>query len=1449
MNLDFEVEEYQETHASILGQSKEHSRLRSLSANGLQPLYAVPRTKMISNGSQNTRSTQELSQWMIDESKKSNATDNPNTDNVQGVTYTPGKTGHVDLEVHVQHTSGFDTQEGELRITPQHDVHAELFPESRRFKQPETPAPNGGLHGEVKEPGTVFTTPRLPSNPFAKQAASDTGVMGLTQVFKNTQALSSPTAARIHPVPSSDLPSPGIQIAQANDLPSDIVSDNISPLLASAKRPLTAPAHSSPTKMVRATLQRAITEPHTQYISRKMSQEERRKRTQHESVSSPIDKDSAIADAVFEDTRDVERRNKRRRITQESKAIFDSITAPPRPATGKESLSRAVLHQRSIRGSPTPRRKNGEVVVISDEANDNDSEEDETEPENGSIVSSLESEDDDAGENKENRNHSRVQVPMTGLRIKRAAPPHLTRTVSSPAARHKARILEKDGSEDELANGYALQTSGTSRPPAVLFGEVPPLIIADSQSSQKKFPRPLPMVRNGTIVSSNDSRNVISQSQMGKGNASSEMNSGITRHVAATSSQQTASPPPTSSPPNPQKGLYHPPGGLQDSSNGPVQQPLISPKSSPPPLPQRSQSEDPNDEQTEAEDKAIVDDDLGEDHPDVEVIRQPSLEISNNSLKASNKFRPHPLEHISSSQKATLPSTIPETTSRHSHETHAFDRNQAVSRTGNGTAHRLSNSKQVLNNIEVDSDRVIGESSDARSVMQSPQSLHSPRQIRNPVARTPKSRSPRKPKPFTSITAEAPVEAEEDSDDIDIGVLKDHTGYAEQMERLEGSDPVSPTRKRRRGINGRPIVAYEPSSLRKPDSPAQSRSRGSNEQANAPSTEQEYELPNGIRTSPISDRRLPATASKNWVAYNDAVDEPKQADRSFQTDQAPAHSKVVSKKPSAQPSIATSKVVPPALNNSKHAPAQKRGNGTRLHAAEKPLKDSTPSISRLDLQIITAPTRIFAHFNGTPEGYFAATCLGVIPDGLDQKYKVRFDDGTTTIVNKVKRLELQEGDSVKIYRVGYRSQAFIVTGFQRDVHSREARSDSQYPQTDILGNHQIKVRPKAKRDAAEIGPEELVPLTEIYLTGQMWSSFKNRDYTHPFSHVSSGLQTPQELSSSPSTPQSRMRSAKTASNLSSNQRAITASKSMVQQTSDLFARIVFAMTTIANEHLRTQTQHAIFDNSGQLLADGFEELFDIPTPKSFSSKIKSSSSSHPSSSAVDSTPSKATFSLTESASGARFALLLADTHCRTTKYFQALALGIPCIHTRWVADCVRAGKLQDWRPYLLASGESAFLHKAVCSRVLSFDHRQGGEVALDDMVHAREKWLKDNKVLLVGDSKAAEKVISAYVFIAYALGAGEVGIAGNRKEAEDVLKGKHSTSTIGGREWDWVCVAEDEKDSASTLGGKKRKRSGGKETGTAGSVEIEALRKCTKAKVVGTETVVQSLILGRLWEE
>ena len=1386
---------------------------------------------MIQHNSQKSIHTQELSQWIV-EASKSDSAGKQNAEVNRGATYTPGQTGHVDLvSLFAQDTPELATQNGAIEATPHRDVPLKLFPEAKRFTDAPTPTLNGDVENKRDDADRLFATPQLPKNPFGKHYSPEIGGMGLSQVFKTTQAPSSPTIARRLPVPSSDRPSPKVRVTHNNDLnlPSDITIDSISPVVNGTPRPFTAPSSSPTTSSRKGAFQRAITEPHAIYVSRKASQEkrERKRREELEANSSPIDKDGEIIDALLQDTSDIQREHKRRKVARDTKAILSAITAPPRPTTQVTSKARAIEPARKASLCPSSSAKKlEEVVLSSDETNEN-STEDETEAEEENEASPIRSDGEAAEENKENRGDDNVQVPMTGFpQVKRSGYVRPSRLLSSsPSARRRqTNPPDKDDSEDELTRSPSTHPVGPLRRLEVVDGDRELVAIADSQSSQKKAYLPRQLAQRRELASSNGSSNIVPQSQTVRVPISSEKESSVVHRNVANSSQQTMSPP-LSSPPKISQNSKRAAAGNHVHGGESTTDQIFSPSSSPPLMLRNSRVASRGSDLCGNVEVGNVKEISEASRPELHVQRKrrPSAVPNSSPIVHSGSLPQPEIERAPTSQKTGLSSTIPETTSHGSHEGRPAEETALASLSANNRSPQgcLTPAK-----------------SSYRKSQQSSETPNSARHVPNSVKRTPESDRPPMPKSLTSIAAKVQDNDGPDVGDLDLGIFTaDVAEFREQMEQWDNSSPIGPVRKRRRGLGGRPIVLPEPSSNSKPDVSSDCPSAVPPSNSHVSTLEQEDELATGPTTSPLGTKRLSAQAGVHSQEHG-----PRPGERQSGLEHSPSNSKATKilggiDRPNSSSATAT---------NDRRSPVPART--TSINPDVERIGRTTSGEKHLHIQKVTAPTRVFAIFNGSPQGFFSATCLAPASTP-DHRYKVRFDDGTITLVSvsAVKRLELREGDEVKIYRAGQRAQMYMVVGFEKAVVRNSSQGDPQYPSTDVYGNLGVRVRAVKRSGSTASIAEETVPISEIYLTTQLWRKLQDRLYTHlPNEALLSGFHTPSERSSTPSTPQSRMRFAKVASNLSTNQRAIATSKTTSHQMTDIFADIIFVMTSIAEEH-RGQVQRSIADNGGVLLSDGWDEAFQTPPPELFSSTSKTANPTLPPPTAEDNAIATGTFDLNSTASTSRFALLLADTHCRTLKYLHALALGIPCIHTRWVADCVRAGNLIDWRPYVLASGQSSFLGDAICSRTLSFNPHSGGAVALQEMIGTRNKWLDNNKVLLVSGAKASAEITRAYVFIMHALGAVKVGVVNSRKEAEDVLKKKSARN-----DWDWVCVIEDEKADSGAAASKKRRRgpSYAKDMmGIVASPDVEALEKCTSARVVGRETIVQTLILGRFLEE
>ncbi|KAK1760510.1 DNA repair protein crb2 [Echria macrotheca] len=236
---------------------------------------------------------------------------------------------------------------------------------------------------------------------------------------------------------------------------------------------------------------------------------------------------------------------------------------------------------------------------------------------------------------------------------------------------------------------------------------------------------------------------------------------------------------------------------------------------------------------------------------------------------------------------------------------------------------------------------------------------------------------------------------------------------------------------------------------------------------------------------------------------------------------------------------------------------------------------------------------------------------------------------------------------------------------------------------------------------------------------------------------------------------------------------------------------------------------------GKVLETGFDELFEAP----------------PRTGTPSGTPElDGELTLNESGRATGFTALIADGHSRKVKYMQALALGLPCIASRWITSCLDRGEILDWAPYLLCAGQSSFLGDAIRSRnLVPYD---AATARLVSVVAQRSKLLEGSRILLVV-KKALEGKKMAYVFLARVLGASVA-----RVYSVDEARVEAKAAEEAGYPFDWVYVdgKENAGDLVEGVSNRKRKRA------SVGADESAAKR----IRTLSDELVIQSLILGRM---
>ena len=663
--------------------------------------------------------------------------------------------------------------------------------------------------------------------------------------------------------------------------------------------------------------------------------------------------------------------------------------------------------------------------------------------------------------------------------------------------------------------------------------------------------------------------------------------------------------------------------------------------------------------------------------------------------------------------------------------------------------------------------------------------------------------------------------------DVDINILSNED--IEFQNAISGPDPVGPARKKRRGPQGLALqIAYqEPNQLppgpRSPiprsftsDPPGSSAISPITPHPTSEADRSRSRNPKPVTVKPASINETHSSESKigpsaKPLATTRAASMSEMAESSTASRTARTLQAVEAKDASAPAQI-------PSIN------------------PDVPSTDRAPTNARA----MTAPNRVFAHFNGSNPAYHPATCLEMI-DGDGPRYRVRFEDGTVDVIGgySIKRLELRIGDNVKVDLPGARKLNYIVEGVQ-DQHvstiardpvtpSRRGRTapihDSAFPETDVYGKATVLVSPKQRQSAGgdqSQSSQIAVPLTHIYLTQTMWTAFKDRQYTHTLNRpqIMTGLQTPSDRPSTPSTPSSRTRRMKSSGlvhGLSTATGNVTGS--------GIFRNMAFAITNIDRADENVRIKKHITSNGGTVLSTGLDELFHIPAlPRTTSPTDPNADTS---------------FHLTPAAKDVGFTCLIADKHCRTVKFIQALSLGIPCLSTRWITHCVAKQRVLPWAPYLLPSGESAFLGGAVRSRVLQPFNAE--TATLSDIVDNRSKMLDGASVLIIME-KDQEKSMQQHPLIAHALGASKISRAISDASAAKAV----ADSQALGEPWDWVFSYDKEQEVEEKLfgasgTGKKRKRGRDSEVGPPS--------KKGKTRVAGNEFVIQSLILGMLIEE
>lgn len=1326
-------------------------------------------------------------------------------DGVTQFTLTEGDTGHIDL------LDGFgETQAGDNNIGIDLDSTSNFgnssparfqpnqFPESQRFIS-ETPAT---VKRRYHRDATPAETPSLPFNPLARNGGYNSGgqTMVLSQAFKATQAPSSPFV---------------------NGLTSDALSDRPSPNIPIQNRPVAA-SNSSPFLSLSPGLRSGTNEPQTNYVSMKESQAMREKLAEQRKTRSAndINQDDMSDDGFDKEDSLVQRRARQRAIREETRKELMGVTAPARPQS-KDKGKKSGVSEHSQKTAILP-GNTAQIVT----AMVSDAEDDFPATDNG-VLSEEETEQED----------------------------DLDGPVNQPVKPTSSSEEDKENFDDPLANSLATTSHAHSALSQVLeLDESLPvrrnifantlLPMATQQTTAGDENESLPQ-RNSQDIN-------VADSQPNRENSPGLQTSTLPSHL------QTSSIAPQYQPPKSQLEISH--DGQRKSCSPVIKSPLPS---SPPmrdgqnrgqdvpdPAPvdesQQPHGNDPGSHSLKCADPNNVDQ-HGQRKADssmtaAEKKTKPGEDITqeNSTLSRIYETPIHNKPHLQSFRN-TIPETSPASQGDNDLVASAVDN---FSQKIPPAAPAPGNDNDMLP-PPYNETTALQRSNADRRLSQAAALLCSP--------------SGRQRRTLTQIASDPPPEDPFGDIDMDIGlVTKDDNDFRS----IVGTSPIRPT-KRRRGNDGKGIVTTRMVPIKPPCEPTRT-----TEPVDTRKKQTERPAPSelDVQETPVLRRSKPINRSENiW-----------DVETSPQKKAVPAKSLRRSRS-SGNVSLSRSRLSEPISRSNRMSVAQEVVVSTRksLRAASTRTAESVPRDSLDPIQTdmpmldrdtqdvlspagssndtVAAPNQVFGCYNGRKRAYYPAVCLGAVNSVGKSGYVIRFEDtdADEVDVNAVKRLELKIGDVVKVDMPGVPKVPHVIRGLKDKVNSATASQSNPddpelpYQMTDVYGYSSVVLGLKQKKNSPLNTRTKLitVPVSKIYLDTVLWAQLKDRKFTYtPESGNSfSNLGSPVSRYATPGPQTSR-----------TNQTPFP--------TTGMFAGMVFAISYVGREAIKSRVTNLIERNGGRILQDGFQELFRLSPCVLTATPNKSATSK------TNNGSSEPQFQLTSSAENIGFAALIADQHSRREKYMQALALNIPCLSGRWIEDCIQRNEVIEWEHYLLPAGESKLLQGAVRSRIMVPNPATTARFV--DTVAARPKLLGGHSVLLVMGRGKAEERRKAYLFLTYALGADKVERVLDLKAAKAALlqAGRIQRGSQGGQGslrpcgWDWVYVDDQEEATAREMlpgvynpkstkprasSGRKRRRSERAESVASSFAEPSE----GNVRVVGNEFVCQSLILGKLYEE
>ncbi|KAL9112330.1 MAG: hypothetical protein Q9227_003448 [Pyrenula ochraceoflavens] len=507
-------------------------------------------------------------------------------------------------------------------------------------------------------------------------------------------------------------------------------------------------------------------------------------------------------------------------------------------------------------------------------------------------------------------------------------------------------------------------------------------------------------------------------------------------------------------------------------------------------------------------------------------------------------------------------------------------------------------------------------------------------------------------------------------------------------------------------------------------------------------------------------------------------------------------------------------------------PENKTSNQVSSPVAE-PVTDSIPGQREMSKSVkawqstsqkpeYTTPNQVLACFSGKVRAYYPARCLGMTAD-QPPRCIVQWPGYDPDIIDRhgVRRLELRAGDHVKVDAKGFPKVAHVIKGFKKEILNGKNKNGA--PLTDVFGNPTLLLAPKQRKSLpVDIQSENLteVAVADIYLDNNMWRQMEDRPYEFKGDLAAAAGQS--ISADRPSTPNGQLGQYREGSLPAS----VTSTHSI-----GIFSGMAFAVS-YSDEARKHSLIRTIRSNGGKILKEGFQELFNAPisAPVTPTRRSKNDNAAHDG------------LNLVSNVTGYSFAALIADKHSRKPKYMQALALGLPCLSGKWIERCVERGLLLSWELYLLPAGECADLDGAIKSRVLPT--RDPATSSLQNILESAPRLFNGQSTMLIMSRRPSPEKGNTYSFLCQALAASKVIWMEDMRSAKEFMASQGKEGRI-----DWIIVDNEAVGQAREMLGRKMKGEGKRK-----SSEVSRDNGLQKPKIVGTEYICQSLILGNLWD-